>query len=59
MAFPEELKAGMEVEHQKFGFGTISALEGQNDGLMATINFHKAGQKKLLLKFAKLAIVEK
>lgn len=59
VAFPEELKAGMEVEHQKFGFGTISALEGQNDGLMATINFHKAGQKKLLLKFAKLAIVEK
>lgn len=58
-AFPEELKVGMEVEHQKFGFGTISAMEGQNEGLMATINFHKAGQKKLLLKFAKLAIVQK
>ncbi len=56
-AFPEELKVGMEVEHQKFGFGTIAAMEGQNEGLMATINFHRSGQKKLLLKFAKLAIV--
>jgi len=57
VAFPAELRIGMEVEHQKFGFGTIAAMEGQNEGLMATINFHKAGQKKLLLKFAKLSIV--
>ncbi|MFI5172203.1 MAG: ATP-dependent helicase [Chitinophagales bacterium] len=57
-AFPEELQSGMEVEHQKFGFGKIIAMEGNNDGKMATIFFHKAGQKKLLLKFAKLAIVQ-
>lgn len=57
-AFPEEIKVGMEVEHQKFGFGTIAVMEGQNEGLMATINFHKSGQKKLLLKFAKLSIVQ-
>ena len=57
-AFPEELKVGMQVEHQKFGFGRIAAMEGQNEGLMATINFDKSGQKKLLLKFAKLSIVQ-
>lgn len=57
-AFPEELKVGMQVEHQKFGFGRIAAMEGQNEGLMATINFDNSGQKKLLLKFAKLSIVQ-
>lgn len=56
-AFPEELQSGMEVEHQKFGFGKIIAMEGNSDGKMATIFFHKSGQKKLLLKFAKISIV--
>jgi DNA helicase-2/ATP-dependent DNA helicase PcrA len=55
--FPEELQVGMEVEHQKFGFGNIISMEGSNDAKMATIQFHKAGQKKILLKFAKLSIV--
>ena len=58
IAFPEELTEGMEVEHQKFGFGKIISLEGNNDAKMATINFDKAGQKKILLKFAKLSIVK-
>jgi len=57
-AFPEELQSGMDVEHQKFGFGKILAMEGSNDGKMATIFFQQAGQKKLLLKFAKLSIVK-
>ena len=57
-AFPEELQSGMDVEHQKFGFGKILAMEGANDGKMATIFFQNAGQKKLLLKFAKLSIVK-
>lgn len=57
-AFPEELQSGMDIEHQKFGFGKILAMEGSNDGKMATIFFQQAGQKKLLLKFAKLSIVK-
>lgn len=56
-AAASELQEGMEVEHQKFGFGKIVGMEGNNDGKMATIQFQKAGQKKLLLKFAKLSIV--
>ena len=42
---PERLSAGMAIEHQKFGYGKIVSLEGQNDGRMATIDFDKAGQK--------------
>ena len=57
-AFPEELETGMQVEHQKFGFGKIVAMEGNNEGKMATIAFQNAGEKKLLLKFAKLAVVK-
>ncbi len=56
---PDELHAGMQVEHQKFGYGKIVAMEGNNESKMATIDFVRAGQKKLLLKFAKLSIVEK
>lgn len=51
------LQQGMEIEHPKFGYGTIVEMEGNNDGRMATIQFKQAGQKKLLLKFAKLSIV--
>jgi DNA helicase-2/ATP-dependent DNA helicase PcrA len=57
-AFSNELNVGMSIEHQKFGFGKIVAVEGTNDGKMATIEFEKAGQKKLLLKFAKLSVVK-
>ncbi|MFN0276144.1 MAG: ATP-dependent helicase [Chitinophagales bacterium] len=57
IATPDELVLGSEVEHQKFGFGKIVALEGNSEGKIATINFAHAGQKKLLLKFAKLSIM--
>lgn len=57
IATPDELVLGTEVEHQKFGFGKIVALEGNSEGKIATINFAHAGQKKLLLKFAKLSIM--
>jgi DNA helicase-2/ATP-dependent DNA helicase PcrA len=56
-AAAESLAAGMQIEHQKFGYGTIISMEGNQDARMATIDFKKAGQKKLLLKFAKLSIV--
>lgn len=46
-AFPEELQSGMDVEHQKFGFGKILAMEGANDGKMATI-FFKMRDRKII-----------
>jgi DNA helicase II / ATP-dependent DNA helicase PcrA len=50
------LEAGMKVEHQRFGLGTVDGLEGNGDNRKATIDFESAGKKVLVLKFAKLKI---
>lgn len=52
------LQVGMEVEHERFGFGKVINLEGNRPDIKATIFFKELGQKQLLLKFAKLRIVE-
>jgi DNA helicase-2/ATP-dependent DNA helicase PcrA len=49
---------GMEVEHEKFGFGKIVNLEGTLPDIKATVFFQGLGNKQLLLKFAKLRIVK-
>jgi DNA helicase-2/ATP-dependent DNA helicase PcrA len=49
---------GMEVEHEKFGFGKIISLEGTLPDVKATVFFQGLGNKQLLLKFAKLRIVK-
>jgi DNA helicase-2/ATP-dependent DNA helicase PcrA len=55
---PLELKDGMKVEHQKFGFGTIQRIEVNGAERKAIILFEKGvGEKTLLLSFAKLMIV--
>jgi len=51
------LQIGMEVEHERFGFGKVIGLEGNKPDIKATIFFKELGQKQLLLKFAKLRIV--
>jgi DNA helicase-2/ATP-dependent DNA helicase PcrA len=51
------LQVGMEVEHERFGFGKVTQLEGNKGDIKATIFFKELGQKQLLLKFAKLRIV--
>jgi DNA helicase II / ATP-dependent DNA helicase PcrA len=52
-----EMKVGMRVEHQKFGFGEILSVEGGLQNRMAEIDFGEAGKKKIMLNFAKLRIV--
>ena len=54
---PTKIFAGMQVEHQRFGTGKVLKVEGTLPDMKATIFFHNAGQKDLLLKFAKLKIV--
>ncbi|RZL07483.1 MAG: ATP-dependent DNA helicase, partial [Pedobacter sp.] len=49
---------GMDVEHEKFGFGKIVSLEGNLPDVKATVFFQGLGNKQLLLKFAKLRIVK-
>ncbi len=51
------LKAGMEVEHVKFGLGKVVMVEGVQGDLKATVFFQGFGNKQLLLRFAKLRIV--
>ncbi|PJJ84910.1 ATP-dependent helicase [Mucilaginibacter auburnensis] len=51
------LQVGMEVEHERFGFGKVISMEGNKPDIKATIFFKEIGQKQLLLKFAKLHIV--
>jgi DNA helicase-2/ATP-dependent DNA helicase PcrA len=52
------LKAGMKVRHDRFGTGEIIALEGSGGNTKATVHFSNFGQKQLLLKFARLTIIE-
>ncbi|MEY4382878.1 MAG: helicase, partial [Bacteroidota bacterium] len=55
---PLDLKEGLKVEHQKFGFGTIQKIEVNGAERKAVIAFEKGvGEKTLLLSFAKLMIV--
>ena len=50
------LAEGMRVEHPKFGFGTVAKMDTQGNSTKAIINFEEAGEKTLLLSFAKLRI---
>lgn len=52
-----QLQAGQKVEHQKFGFGTVTSVEGSAHNPVATILFEKNGEKKIMLNYAKLRIV--
>ena len=55
---PQKILPGMKVEHQRFGPGKVLHIEGTFPDLKATIFFHNAGQKQLLLRFAKLKIIQ-
>ncbi len=49
---------GMQVQHEKFGIGKVLGVEGSGDSRKAIVFFEGVGQKQLMLKFAKLSIVE-
>jgi DNA helicase II / ATP-dependent DNA helicase PcrA len=51
------LEPGMRVEHDRFGEGKVISVEGNGSNQKAIIHFHQAGQKQLLLKFARLKIL--
>ncbi len=52
------LQVGMRVEHPKFGFGTVSLIDEQGSNRKAKVTFESAGEKTLLLSFAKLRILD-
>ncbi len=51
------LQAGMQVVHPKFGTGKVVAVEGAGPNKKAAVFFPAVGQKKLLLRFAKLKVL--
>jgi DNA helicase-2/ATP-dependent DNA helicase PcrA len=54
---PHELHEGKRVVHGRFGLGTVVRMEGEGPDAKAIINFDNAGEKRLLLKFAKVSAV--
>ncbi|UKN03188.1 UvrD-helicase domain-containing protein [Paracrocinitomix mangrovi] len=52
-----DLKVGYNVMHEKFGKGKVVGLDG-SPPTKATVFFPKVGNKQLLLKFAKLEILD-
>ncbi|MBM3416041.1 MAG: ATP-dependent DNA helicase [Bacteroidetes bacterium] len=52
------LQTGQKVEHQKFGFGEVIKMEGAAHNPIATVNFEHNGEKKIMLNYAKLRIIE-
>ncbi|MEY4114114.1 MAG: hypothetical protein RLZ76_807 [Bacteroidota bacterium] len=53
-----DLREGQKVEHQKFGFGIVLKMEGAAHNPIATIKFDLNGDKKIMLNYAKLRIVD-
>jgi DNA helicase-2/ATP-dependent DNA helicase PcrA len=52
-----ELKAGVKVQHERFGIGTVAQVEGSAPNQKVTVEFINSGKRQLLLKFAKLTIL--
>ena len=54
---PSDLQEGVKIEHQRFGIGTVTRIDGTGENTKATVEFKNTGTKQLLLKFAKFKII--
>lgn len=52
------VRAGQMIEHERFGLGEVMKVEGTGDNAKATIHFKNAGDKQLLLRFARFKVVK-
>ncbi len=57
-ATADALAPGNIIEHERFGIGKVIHVEGVGENRKATVEFRNAGQKQLLLKFAKFKVIE-
>lgn len=53
-----QLKVGYNVEHDRFGKGKVTKLEGSGADTKATIFFPRHGAKTVLLRFANLKVLD-
>jgi DNA helicase-2/ATP-dependent DNA helicase PcrA len=51
------LQVGCMIEHERFGIGRVQEVVGAGDNCKATVAFENAGQKQLLLKFARFKVI--
>jgi len=54
----KNIKVGFNVEHQTFGKGKVTQMEGSGADQKATIFFPHHGSKTILLRFANLQILD-
>lgn len=52
-----DLNVGQLIEHERFGVGEVLRVEGEGDNAKATIRFKNAGEKQLLLRFARFKVL--
>ena len=53
-----QLRAGQRIEHNRFGFGQIVEISGSTADMKAKISFDEHGEKILILKYAKIRVVQ-
>tara|TARA_B100001758_G_scaffold247877_1_gene267997 strand:+ start:9756 stop:12035 length:2280 start_codon:yes stop_codon:yes gene_type:complete len=53
-----KVASGMRVKHARFGKGKVISISGEGSNKKAIVFFKNIGQKNLLLKFAKLEIID-
>jgi DNA helicase-2/ATP-dependent DNA helicase PcrA len=51
------IQPGMTVEHNRFGKGKVMNVDGAGDDKKATIFFQEIGEKQILVKYAKMKIL--
>lgn len=52
-----DIHTGLEIEHNRFGKGRVLSVSGEGDNIVAEIRFEEFGEKKLLLKYAKIRVI--
>jgi len=52
------IAVGNKVEHNRFGLGLVDEIEGEGEKRKVKITFAEAGQKTLVMSFAKLRIIQ-
>ena len=52
-----QLSPGQLIEHERFGIGEVLRVEGTGENTKAHIRFKNAGEKQLLLKFARFRVL--
>ena len=53
-----QMQVGDKIQHIRFGYGQVTSMEGEGPNKKASISFDTAGEKTLVIKFAKMRLVK-